>query len=75
MEVRHWQSADLDLESQLLVTCMGRKSPNTDLGPRNLLRWGLNTRMAKKLIAEFIGTFALVFLAVGAAVAGIGAAQ
>ena len=31
--------------------------------------------MAKKLIAEFIGTFALVFLAVGAAVAGIGAAR
>lgn len=28
--------------------------------------------MAKKLIAEFIGTFALVFLAVGAAVSGIG---
>lgn len=31
--------------------------------------------MAKKLIAEFIGTFALVFLAVGAAVSGIGAAR
>ena len=31
--------------------------------------------MAKKLIAEFIGTFTLVFLAVGAAVSGIGAAR
>jgi len=31
--------------------------------------------MAKKLLAEFIGTFALVFLAVGAAVSGIGAAR
>lgn len=31
--------------------------------------------MMKKLTAEFIGTFALVFLAVGAAVAGIGAAR
>ena len=31
--------------------------------------------MTRKLIAEFIGTFALVFLAVGAAVSGIGAAR
>ncbi len=31
--------------------------------------------MAKKLAAEFIGTFALVFLAVGAAVTGIGVAR
>lgn len=31
--------------------------------------------MSKKLIAEFIGTFTLVFLAVGAAVSGIGVAR
>ena len=31
--------------------------------------------MARKLTAEFIGTFILVFVAVGTAVAGIGAAR
>lgn len=31
--------------------------------------------MTKKLVAEFVGTFMLVFLAVGAAVTGIGAAR
>ncbi|MGB3675247.1 MAG: aquaporin [Candidatus Nanopelagicales bacterium] len=36
---------------------------------------GFDVLMAKKLIAEFIGTFTLVFLAVGAAVAGIGVAR
>jgi aquaporin Z len=36
---------------------------------------GFDSLMGKKLAAEFIGTFALVFLAVGAAVTGIAAAR